>query len=121
MNVRNALGAVVALGIAPAAAGCGVIGPAPPLSPQGASVKMVQADEQGDEWLHDHCVYTGTIEATSSNDARNRAAASAANVLEPVLALTAPDTPSFNGIVAYEGEAVSFSKTFACKTLPGSL
>jgi hypothetical protein len=106
--------------VASALAGACQLGPpAPPLTPEGSRVRVVVADEHGDEWLHDHCTYQGTIDPTSSTDARNRAAVGSSNVLAPVSPdMLPPDHPSREGLAAYDAPVLGTSKMFACDRLP---
>jgi hypothetical protein len=77
------------------------------------------SDDHGDEWLHDHCGYRGTVQPTSSNDARNRAVTASANVVAPVSPDSLPpENAAREGIAAYEGASVGLSKLFSCERLP---
>jgi hypothetical protein len=100
-----------------AALGCMPPAPARIIEVRGV-VHIVEADEDGDEWMHERCFYKGTIVADSDVDARLKALAFKANVVEPLSTSTSSNSRSYNGIATSTSFSATTCKIFYCKALP---
>lgn len=82
-------------------------------------VRVQEMSEDGDAWLHEHCVFKGTMMSLGDAGARARAIEKGANFAEPMLVSTSSNESSTNGVVtSYQSSAMETFAAFYCPAFP---
>ena len=76
-----------------------------------SGVRIQPVEEQGDEWLHEHCVFHGVDNVESTQDAIAKAQNHRSNFAEPL----SHAIEERNGWARSRGYGVAF---FACQEMP---
>ena len=94
--------------------------PPPPLQVTNVTAVRVQAvNEDGDEWLHDHCVFRGTAVVGDYTSAVATALARQSNFVEPLYRSTSSSSSTNNGVVTSASFAESHPVVlFSCSENP---